>query len=161
MAGVIGDVEARSINPTIRYRSLKDSSNNRSPIRDLVKIAGAIAAAAAAPTIYPHALATLTTADVQQWLLQAQQFNLTDPASQRGIRFLEQLLIALTPKETALLPNYPNPFNPETWIPYQLAEPAEVTLTIYAVDGTVTRTLITNCAYELNIFGLRSFCICV
>ena len=42
---------------------------------------------------------------------------------------------------TALLPNYPNPFNPETWIPYQLAEPAEVTLNIYAVDGKLIRTL--------------------
>ena len=47
----------------------------------------------------------------------------------------------LTPKETALLPNYPNPFNPETWIPYQLANPADVTLRIYAVDGTLVRTL--------------------
>ena len=110
-------------------------------IRDLVKVAGAIAAAAAAPPVNRQALAMLTTADVQQWLTQVQQFNLTDPISQRGIRFLEQLLDALTPKETALLPNYPNPFNPETWIPYQLAEPAEVTLTLYAVDGTVVRTL--------------------
>ena len=42
---------------------------------------------------------------------------------------------------TALLPNYPNPFNPETWIPYQLAEPAEVTLNIYSVDGKLIRTL--------------------
>ena len=110
-------------------------------IRDLVKVASAIAAAAAAPPVNRQALAILTTADVQQWLFQAQQLNLTDPISQRGIRFLEQLLTALTPKETALLPNYPNPFNPETWIPYQLAEAAEVTLTLYAVDGTVVRTL--------------------
>ena len=35
------------------------------------------------------------------------------------------------PEQTTLLPNYPNPFNPETWIPYQLAEPADVALTIY------------------------------
>ena len=42
---------------------------------------------------------------------------------------------------TALLPNYPNPFNPETWIPYQLAEPADVSLHIYAVDGQVVRKL--------------------
>ena len=49
---------------------------------------------------------------------------------------------ALTPKETALLPNYPNPFNPETWIPYQLAEAADVMLTIYAVDGLLARTLV-------------------
>ena len=45
------------------------------------------------------------------------------------------------PNTTALLPNYPNPFNPETWIPYQLAAPADVTLRIYAVDGQVVRTL--------------------
>ena len=43
--------------------------------------------------------------------------------------------------ESALLPNYPNPFNPETWIPYQLAKPAEVTLTIYSIDGKLIRTL--------------------
>ena len=43
--------------------------------------------------------------------------------------------------ETTLLPNYPNPFNPETWIPYQLAEPADVSISIYAADGTLVRTL--------------------
>ncbi len=54
---------------------------------------------------------------------------------------LENFLKVLTPKKTALLPNYPNPFNPETWIPYQLAAPADVPVTIYAVDGTLVRTL--------------------
>ena len=54
---------------------------------------------------------------------------------------LEQLLDLLLPKETALLSNYPNPFNPETWIPYQLAEPADVTLHIYSVNGALIRTL--------------------
>ena len=55
---------------------------------------------------------------------------------------LEQLLIVLTPKDTALLPNYPNPFNPETWIPYQLEKSAEVTISIYSGDGTLIRTLL-------------------
>jgi len=45
------------------------------------------------------------------------------------------------PDKNALLANYPNPFNPETWIPYQLASAADVTLTIYAVDGKLVRTL--------------------
>ena len=40
---------------------------------------------------------------------------------------------------TELLPNYPNPFNPETWIPYRLAKDADVTLTIYDVSGNVVR----------------------
>ena len=43
--------------------------------------------------------------------------------------------------EKALLLNYPNPFNPETWIPYRLAEDAFVTLTIYDGRGQVIRTL--------------------
>ena len=40
-----------------------------------------------------------------------------------------------------MLANYPNPFNPETWIPYQLAESAEVTLTIYDINGQLVRQL--------------------
>ena len=47
----------------------------------------------------------------------------------------------LIPDATGLLSNYPNPFNPETWIPYQLAKPADVTLTIYAVNGEMVRRL--------------------
>lgn len=46
------------------------------------------------------------------------------------------------PEQTELLANYPNPFNPETWIPYQLAKPAEVTLDIYSADGELIRTLV-------------------
>ena len=45
------------------------------------------------------------------------------------------------PTETELLANYPNPFNPETWIPYRLAQDAFVTLTIYDRSGRVVRTL--------------------
>ena len=45
------------------------------------------------------------------------------------------------PDNTALLTNFPNPFNPETWVPYQLAKPAKVTLTIYNMRGVVVRTI--------------------
>ena len=45
------------------------------------------------------------------------------------------------PLETSLLANYPNPFNPETWMPYQLANPVEVCIVIYAADGQVIRKL--------------------
>ena len=54
---------------------------------------------------------------------------------------LAQHLAVLTPTETAVLPNYPNPFNPETWIPYQLSSPADVTVHIYAINGSLARTL--------------------
>ena len=45
------------------------------------------------------------------------------------------------PIETNLLSNFPNPFNPETWIPYQLAKPAEVTVSIHSADGKLVRML--------------------
>ena len=110
-------------------------------IIDLTLVAAELGNTAAAPSLHASVLKTLSPADVQDWLQSAQQVNLTDVTFQRGILFLEQLLAALTPKKTALLPNYPNPFNPETWIPYHLAEPAEVTLAIHAADGRLIRTL--------------------
>ena len=63
------------------------------------------------------------------------------PPFQRGIAKLEHLLALFVPEKTALFANYPNPFNPETWIPYQLAEHADVTLHIYSIDGKLIRTL--------------------
>ena len=110
-------------------------------IYDIILIAAELNTNAAAPALHPQDLSLLTPVDVKKWLSEAQQLELTDATSLRGILFLEQLLTALTPKETILLPNYPNPFNPETWIPYRLAEDAFVTLTIYDSMGQVVRTL--------------------
>ncbi len=57
-------------------------------------------------------------------------------------RFLRRLLMPGNgPMETQLHVNYPNPFNPETWIPYQLAEDAEITIRIYDTTGKVVRTV--------------------
>ena len=83
----------------------------------------------------------LTPAIVQAWITQAQIADDGSLAFRQGIATLERLLALFIPEETALLHNYPNPFNPETWIPYQLAKPAEVTLTIYATNGAIVRTL--------------------
>ncbi len=111
-------------------------------IVDLTLVAGAFGTTAGAPSMWNLNQETASTRDqVQQWLREARQVNLTDPAFQHGILILEQLLTSLTPKETALLPNYPNPFNPETWIPYQLAVSVEVSIVIYAVDGKLIRRL--------------------
>ena len=46
-----------------------------------------------------------------------------------------------TPTETRLLANYPNPFNPETWIPYQLAKDTDAQLLIYDMRGKIVRSL--------------------
>ncbi len=108
--------------------------------RDLVLVAG-LFGEAAAPSGHPQAPETLTAAEVRGWLTDAERLEVTDPIMIRGIVVLQQLLAALTPTETELLANYPNPFNPETWIPYRLAEDTFVTLTIYDRDGQVVRTL--------------------
>ena len=111
-------------------------------IIDLTLVAAAFGNAAAAPEIWSRPLdGTLTRAAVETWLREARQMNFSDPTFQRGILILEQILTTLTPKATILLPNYPNPFNPETWIPYQLAAPADVSIAIYAADGKLVRTL--------------------
>ena len=112
-------------------------------IVDLTLVAAAFGGTYSAPEARHSDLAgVLTRSEIKQWLHHARQLNRKDATFQRGLLILEQLLASLPPKETALLPNYPNPFNPETWIPYQLSEPADVTLNIYAVNGTLVRTLL-------------------
>ena len=114
-------------------------------IQDLILVAQHIGETT--ETASPATLSGLNTVEglelvmVQSWIKQAQAVNDGSPIFQKGIDYLERLLALLVPKETALLPNYPNPFNPETWIPYQLATPADVTLTIYSVDSKVVRIL--------------------
>ena len=76
----------------------------------------------------------------------AKHFATDDARLRKWMPLLKELLHLLTemreiPDTTALLPNYPNPFNPETWIPYHLATDAAVKLTIYDVHGVAVRTL--------------------
>ena len=86
--------------------------------------------------------ATLNAQNLQHLVHQALQSNRFDATYRRGVAALERILESLMiPEESALLHNYPNPFNPETWVPYQLASPAEVTLTLYDVTGRIVRTL--------------------
>ncbi|MBT5714201.1 hypothetical protein HOI71_24345, partial [Candidatus Poribacteria bacterium] len=47
----------------------------------------------------------------------------------------------LAPATSRLLPAYPNPFNPETWIPFELAEASLVTVQVYSSAGSLVRTL--------------------
>ncbi len=122
-------------------------------ILDLVAVAFAFGNTGSAPSIHDMEQFNVSAKDVQTWLTQAKAFNpnisettKTHPIYQRGIAVLENLLATLTqmetvPHKTALLLNYPNPFNPETWIPYQLAEATDVTVTIYSMKGTLIRTL--------------------
>ena len=64
------------------------------------------------------------------------------PSAMKTLIYLQQLIATKTrPEKTQLLANYPNPFNPETWIPYELATDTNVKITIYNTQGVVIRTL--------------------
>ena len=80
---------------------------------------------------------TLDAAVIQAWIEQVHLENDGSIAFQHGIENLQRLLALLIPEETKLLANYPNPFNPETWIPYHLANARDVTITIYDARGAV------------------------
>ncbi len=110
-------------------------------IADILLVAAALENVNAAPSKYMRPIELLTAVDIQGWLDQARLISNMTPIYQKGIAKLEQILTQLTPRETVLLPNYPNPFNPETWIPYQLAKPADVMFHIYSSDGQLVRTL--------------------
>ena len=102
---------------------------------DIALVLAALETEPAAPT------AVRTAERLQWWIAEAKRRSNGDGTFQRGIAVLEQLLARLLPTETALLPNYPNPFNPETWIPYQLAASADVSISIYTADGKLVRKL--------------------
>ena len=107
-------------------------------IFDLTLVAQGIGKAAA-PAV---ATGRVDAATIEAWITLARLEDDGSIAFRQGIANLENLLASLIiPQETALHPNYPNPFNPETWIPYQLAVPAEVTLTIYDMNGGTVRRL--------------------
>ena len=63
------------------------------------------------------------------------------PSAMKALIYLHQLIATACPEKTQLLANYPNPFNPETWIPYELATDTNVVLRIYNAQGVVVRVL--------------------
>ena len=107
-------------------------------ILDLILVSQRIAGSSAAPMAKTD---SVDAATIEAWIAQAWLEDDGSLAFKQGIENLENLLASLIPEKTALLRNYPNPFNPETWIPYQLAESAEVTLTIYDMNGQLIRRL--------------------
>ncbi len=113
-------------------------------IQDLILIAQHLgeSTGAASPTMLAmDNIEHLNPAVVQAWIDQARLEDDGSVAFREGIAYLQSLLSLLVPEETTLLANYPNPFNPETWIPYQLANPSGVTITIYDTRGAVVRHL--------------------
>lgn len=76
--------------------------------------------------------------------------NLSNPAVVAGVLELQS-----TPREFALHQNFPNPFNPDTTIKYDLAESSDVTLQIYNVLGQVVRTLVASEVQNAGRYQIR------
>ena len=118
------------------------NKDGRVNILDLILVAahfGESSDTAASPksTAFPYQYIN----HIEEWLTEARLVDDGSDVFRRGIATLEGLINTVVPAETLLLPNYPNPFNPETWIPYDLAEAAEVYIYIYNTKGESVRQL--------------------
>ncbi len=96
---------------------------------------------AGAPTLLGMKLNAVERDRLQEQIELLIATNDRSPAALRTLVYLQQLLVMARPEKTQLLANYPNPFNPETWIPYELATDTDVRITIYASNGVVVRRL--------------------
>ena len=116
-------------------------------ILDLVLVAEqlgeSVAAAPSQVDIFKPNVSTKEIIAVQRSLQALEAVPEKSNAVKRTIQFLHLWLQSVNQNvsETELLPNYPNPFNPETWIPYQLAAAAEVSVEIYDIGGHLVRTI--------------------
>ena len=116
-------------------------------ILDLVFVAEGLGEkVAAAPTLMDIKSSTSDTGElivIQRALRELEALPKKSPNIRITIQFLHHWLenANRSVQETKLLPNYPNPFNPETWVPYQLAEAADVSVRIYDVGGHLVRTV--------------------
>ena len=129
---------------TILFAITSDGDANGDGTTDFLDLAVIVATinevtTNAAPVVNITYPAPLTT--VRGWLDMAYAADDGSLAFREGITLLKRFLEAMCPEKTELFANYPNPFNPETWIPYHLAHPADVTLTIYDTAGVLVRQL--------------------
>ena len=124
-----GDGVVSILDLVLAIREIDNTTTLAPPVALNPDLIGAVEAAGIDPAM------------IEAWIAQARLEDDGSLVFKQGIEYLQNLLASLIPKETALLRNYPNPFNPETWIPYQLSESADVTLAIYNMNGQLIRRL--------------------
>ena len=78
-------------------------------------------------------------AQIARWIAQGRAAKDGSMAFERGLAVLEGLLREIVPPRTSLLAAYPNPFNPDVWIPYELSAAESITVTIYDANATAVR----------------------
>ena len=97
--------------------------------------------AAGAPSVIPTRRTAVQVDRIQEQIEMLLSSGDGSPAAQRVLMYLRDLLASARLEATVLLANYPNPFNPETWIPYHLASRTDVTINIYNAQGVLVRAL--------------------
>ena len=120
------------------YNSLCELNRNAAPASSVHNLNGSV-------TIGAGQVATgnvgVSHETVQQWLDLVREIDDGSLVVKHYITMLKSLLAVVVPEKTVLLANYPNPFNPETWIPYYLAKDTGVSVAIYDVTGALIRQL--------------------
>ena len=118
-------------------------------IFDLVLVAGNFGQSAivAAPATTEVQLTTDQKRHIASAIDQLESNSNWSNEEEIALHVLKSILPERLPTQTQLLANYPNPFNPETWIPFQLSQDVEVTLTIYDVTGQQVRKI--DLGYQL------------
>ena len=143
-----------NVSPLMGLVNLETLTLKGCPIEDFTPLEGLTASidvlGGSAPPVNRDAIdslldpAMLQTLDREILLTRLQELRVESDGSlkyQRAIARLESVLASRSPDKTVLLSNYPNPFNPETWIPYHLSKSTDVQITIYDTYGTIVRHL--------------------
>ena len=112
---------------------------------DLVVVAGNFdeRAVMVAPAVLANKLifTTQQKRSIQSAVVKLEEMLVWSEAEGLAFNLLKAILAERLPIETKLLPNYPNPFNPETWIPFELNQDSKVSVAIYNVAGTLVRNI--------------------
>lgn len=110
-------------------------------IIDLLLVAAHLGESSNRKSPKQESISTQSINNLEKWILEARKINYSLPILQKGIANLEMLMNSILPKTSKLFPNFPNPFNPETWIPYDLASDTDVSVHIYNIKGESVRHL--------------------
>ncbi len=112
---------------------------------DLVVVAGNFdeRAVMVAPAVLANKLVFTTQQkrSIQSAVVKLEEILVWSEAEGLAFNLLKAILTERLPIETKLLPNYPNPFNPETWIPFELNQDSKISVAIYNVAGTLVRNI--------------------
>ena len=137
------DVDAIIVAVAAKITAAKYDVNGDGTVdfNDVVAVSANKESTASAPTLLGRKFSALEVDRLQEQIDLLIASGDRSPAAMKTLIYLQQLIAMARPEKTQLLANYPNPFNPETWIPYELATDTDVKITIYTSTGVVVQAL--------------------